>query len=251
VRHDIESLSSQMPVKAAGTTAPTRILVVEDEGDISALIKHTLEKSGGLEVDIAESGDAALKAISERVPDLLVLDLNLPVLSGLEVCRILRARPGTAHLPIIMLTARTSETDRVTGLDVGADDYITKPFSLRELTARVRAILRRGGAEQRRSTGTPLIYRGEHLVADFDAVSVTVDGMPVRLTRREFELLRHLVENRNRVLSRERLLERVWGYEHYVETRSVDVHVGRLRGKLGTAGRQIETVVGLGYRFVE
>jgi DNA-binding response OmpR family regulator len=148
-----------------------------------------------------------------------------------------------------MLTARGSESDRVTGLDAGADDYITKPFSLRELSARVRAVLRRGKTTE--AEPAPLIYRGRHLIADFDAVSVEVNGESVRLTRREFELLRYLVENRNRVLSRDRLLERVWGYDKLIETRSVDVHVGRLRGKLGEAGKQIETVVGLGYRFVE
>jgi DNA-binding response OmpR family regulator len=159
-----------------------------------------------------------------------------------------RARPATSQLPIIMLTARTGESDRVAGLDLGADDYVTKPFSLRELAARVRAVLRRKSGGK----STPLaIYRGKQIVADFDAVAVSVGGQPVRLTRREFELLRCLVENRNRVLSRDRLLERVWGYEQYIETRSVDVHVGRLRSKLGAAGSQIETVVGLGYRFVE
>ncbi len=147
-----------------------------------------------------------------------------------------------------MLTARSTESDRVVGLDAGADDYITKPFSPRELAARVRAVMRRGRADE---PGPPPIYRGEHLVADFDAVSIAVDGQQIRLTRREFELLRYLVENRNRVLSRDRLLERVWGYDRMIETRSVDVHVGRLRGKLGAAGKQIETVVGLGYRFIE
>jgi DNA-binding response OmpR family regulator len=150
-------------------------------------------------------------------------------------------------VPIIMLTARTGEADRVTGLDLGADDYVTKPFSLRELAARVRAVLRR---RQGVATGAN-VYTGAHLIADFDAVSIAVDGAAVRLTRREFELLKFLVENRNRVLSRDRLLERVWGYDRFIETRSVDVHVGRLRAKLGTAGQQIETVVGLGYRFVE
>ena len=129
-----------------------------------------------------------------------------------------------------MLTARTAENDRVTGLELGADDYVTKPFSLRELTARVRAVLRRSaGAPTRRRRRS---YRGEHLTADFDAVSVAVDGESIRLTRREFELLRYLVQNKNRVVSRDRLLERVWGYDRLVETRSVDVHVGRLRGKL-------------------
>ena len=226
------------------------MLVVEDEQDIAGLIKHTLEREGDMAIDIVSTGDAALKAVSERAPDLLILDLNLPVLGGLEVCRILRSRPATSRVPIIMVTARTSEGDRVTGLDVGADDYITKPFSLRELSARVRAALRRGRPDDRGAQPAE-IYRGKHLTADFDAVSIVVDGTQVRLTRREFELLKYLVENRNRVLSRDRLLERVWGYERMVETRSVDVHVGRLRGKLGVAGQQIETVVGLGYRFVE
>jgi DNA-binding response OmpR family regulator len=228
----------------------TRVLIVEDEQDIATLIQHTLEKIGGIQVDLVASGDAALRAVAEQPPDLILLDLNLPVLSGVEVCRILRGRPATARVPIVMLTARTSESDRVSGLDVGADDYITKPFSLRELAARVRAVLRRASADA--AVGdSPATYRGKHVHADFDAVAVNVDGKPVRLTRREFELLKYLIENRNRVLSRDRLLERVWGYDRFVETRSVDVHVGRLRGKLGPAGRQIETVVGLGYRFVE
>ena len=228
--------------------ATTRILVVEDEPDIALLIKHGLERGGDARVDIVPSGDAALKSIGETPPDLMILDLNLPMLDGTEVCRLVRARPATATLPIIMLTARTSEADRVAGLDLGADDYVTKPFSLRELAARVRAVLRRRAASR---TSPMAIYRGKSLVADFDAVSVTVDGEPIRLTRREFELLRCLVENRNRVLSRDRLLERVWGYEQFIETRSIDVHVGRLRSKLGNAGPQIETVVGLGYRFVD
>jgi two-component system, OmpR family, alkaline phosphatase synthesis response regulator PhoP len=155
---------------------------------------------------------------------------------------------GIPRMPIIILTARTSESDRVTGLDAGADDYVTKPFSLRELAARVRAVLRR---PQTTAEARAAVFRGRHLMADFDAVAIEVDGHEVRLTRREFDLLRFLVENKNRVLSRDRLLERVWGYNRNVETRSVDVHVGRLRAKLGTAGDQIETVVGLGYRFVE
>jgi DNA-binding response OmpR family regulator len=221
--------------------------VVEDEADIAGLIKHTLERDGETNVEIASSGDLALQAVTARPPDLMILDLNLPVMSGLEVCRIVRAKAATAQLPIIMLTARVAESDRVAGLDTGADDYVTKPFSLRELAARVRALLRR------RQAGDPAshAYQGAHLFADFDAVAVAVDGEPIRLTRREFELLKCLVENKNRVLSRDRLLERVWGYDRFIETRSVDVHVGRLRSKLGSAGHQIETVVGLGYRFVE
>jgi DNA-binding response OmpR family regulator len=226
----------------------THVLVVEDEQDIAGLLERVLD--GDMQVDVVGAGDAALRSLSEREPDLIILDLNLPVLSGVEVCRIVRTRDDTAHIPIIMLTARSGESDRVTGLEIGADDYITKPFSLRELVARVRAVLRRGPAEPARPA-VPIVYRGARLTADFDAVSVEVDGQQVRLTRREFELLRYLVENRNRVVSRDRLLERVWGYDRLVETRSVDVHVGRLRAKLGDVGRQIETVVGLGYRFIE
>ena len=225
-----------------------RVLIVEDEHDIAGLIKHTLERGGDAEAEIVNSGDAALKAVAARPPDLIILDLNLPVLSGTEVCRILRSRTDAQHVPIIMLTAKTGEQDRVNGLELGADDYVTKPFSLRELTARVRAVLRRTTKPQERPA---MAYSGAQLSADFDAVSVAVEGQPVRLTRREFELLRYLVQNKNRVVSRDRLLERVWGYDRLVETRSVDVHVGRLRGKLGEAGRQIETVVGLGYRFID
>ena len=224
------------------------VLIVEDEQDIAGLIKHTLERAGDTEANIVGSGDAALKFVSDQPPDLIILDLNLPVVSGVEVCRILRSRADGRHVPIIMLTARTSEDDRVTGLELGADDYVTKPFSLRELTARVRAVLRRSAVKDE----LPLLnYRGTHLVADFEAVSVEVNRETIRLTRREFELLRYLVQNKNRVVSRDRLLERVWGYDRSVETRSVDVHVGRLRSKLGDASRQIETVIGLGYRFVD
>jgi DNA-binding response OmpR family regulator len=217
-RRDIRTAPSRpVPVPRGGRR---RVLVVEDEQDIADLIRHTLERGGDIEVEAVTSGDAALKACTEQPPDLVLLDLNIPVLSGLEVCRILRQRSATATVPIIMVTA-----------------------------SRVRAALRRGRAVP--ATPTPVVYQGAHLLADFDAVSVAVDGANVKLTRREFELLRYLVENRNRVLSRDRLLERVWGYERLIETRSVDVHVGRLRAKLGVAGQQIETVVGLGYRFVE
>jgi DNA-binding response OmpR family regulator len=223
-----------------------RLLVVEDEQDIATLIKHVLERWLNARVLLASSGDTAIRIAYDELPDLIILDLNLPVVSGTEVCRILRQRQITAHIPIIMVTARAGEDDRISGLDMGADDYVTKPFSMRELAARVRAVLRR-----RQGPARPPVYSGAHLLADFEAVSIAVDGVPVRLTRREFELLRFLVENRNRVLSRDRLLERVWGYDRSIETRSVDVHIGRLRAKLGAAGEQIETVVGLGYRFVE
>ena len=227
-------------------TRTPRVLVVEDEYDIAVLVKHALERAGDAQVELVASGDVAIRVATEDPPDIVILDLNLPVLSGVEVCRVLRARPETANVAIIMLTARTAEGDRVSGLDMGADDYVTKPFSLRELSARVRAVMRR-----QTPAAAPTVFQGKHLKADFDAVAIAVDGLPIRLTRREYELLRCLVENRNRVLSRDRLLERVWGYERFIETRSVDVHVGRLRSKLGIAGHQIETVVGLGYRFVE
>ena len=245
MRHAAET-SGEYARRVMPAISVPRVLVVEDEQDIAILVKHTLERNGVAHVDLVASGDVAIRTATEEPPDLVILDLNLPIVSGDEVCRILRSRPRTAAIPIIMLTARTSESERVAGLDMGADDFVTKPFSLRELSARVRAVLRR-----RAPAAAPAVYHGKHLRADFDAVAIEVDGVAVRLTRREFELLRFLVENRNRVLSRDRLLERVWGYERSVETRSVDVHVGRLRSKLAAAGNQIETVVGLGYRFLE
>src|SRR5262249_27632414 len=156
-----------------------RVLIVEDEQDIAGLIKHTLERSGGADAEIVGSGDAALKAVAARPPDLIILDLNLPVLSGLEGCRVLRSRSDARHLPIIMLTAKSSESDRVAGLELGADDYVPKPFSLRELTARVRAVLRRSASvEERPAAG----YQGTHLTADFDTVSVAVNVDSVRFT---------------------------------------------------------------------
>jgi DNA-binding response OmpR family regulator len=254
MQHTLESAGLRGNDETRGGRASSRrhVLVVEDEQDLAGLVTHALERGGDIQAVSVASGDAALRMVTERAFDLIVLDLNLPVVSGVEVCRILRARPTTARVPIIMLTARTAENDRVMGLEMGADDYITKPFSLRELTARVRAVLRRGHDEAPGAASpASLVYRGKHIVADFDAVAVSVDGEPIRLTRREFELLQYFLANRNRVVSRDRLLDQVWGYEREVETRSVDVHVGRLRGKLGPAGRQIETVIGLGYRFVE
>jgi DNA-binding response OmpR family regulator len=229
----------------------TRVLIVEDEQDIAGLIRHALLRDGHTDVEIVHTGDAALQVATSAPPDLIILDVNLPTVSGFEVCRMLRSRSETAGVPVIMLTARAGEADRVHGLDLGADDYITKPFSLKELGARVRAVLRRRHPAEPDPRPIDAAYRGTHLMADFEAVAVEVDGQTVRLTRREFELLRCLVQNKNRVLSRDRLLERVWGFSHHVETRSVDVHVGRLRQKLGVVGQQIETMVGLGYRFVE
>ena len=225
-----------------------RVLVVEDEDDIATLMTHALEREGDIETRVARSGDVGLSTAAEWPADLVILDLSLPGLAGLEVCRILKSRPETSEIAIIMVTARGTESDRVVGLNLGADDYIAKPFGLRELVARIRAVLRRKLTESA-NTQQSFVYRNNHLVADFDAVSVKVDDLEVHLTRREFELLRCLVQNRNRVLSRDRLLERVWGYDGSVETRSVDVHVARLRAKLGPVGQSIETVIGLGYRF--
>jgi DNA-binding response OmpR family regulator len=211
-----------------------KVLIVEDEHDIAGLIKHTLERGGDADAEIVSSGDAALAAVTEQPPDLIILDLNLPVINGLDVCRILRSRADVPHVPIIMLTARTSEDDRVAGLEHGADDYVTKPFSLRELTARVRAVLRRGRSARDDRAMRATLYRGERLSADFDAVAISVDGAPGALDAPRVRAAAVSGQNKNRVISRDRLLERVWGYERLVETRSVDVHVGRLRSKLKT-----------------
>ena len=227
---------------------PPRVLVVEDEHDIAGLIKHTLERAG------RRAGRNRLERRRGAPRDHRAA--ARPHHPGPEPAGPERhgglpdpAQPARDRQhPDHHADGADAEADRVAGLDLGADDYVTKPFSLRELAARVRAVLRR------RQAGAPAardLSRASTSSADFDAVSIAVDGTAVRLTRREFELLRFLVENRNRVLSRDRLLERVWGYDRFIETRSVDVHVGRLRAKLGAAGQQIETVVGLGYRFVE
>jgi len=226
---------------------PRRVLVIDDEAVIRELLCLQLGLSG-YDCVVARDGPGGLELARTEAFDLIVLDLLLPGLDGISVCRAIRRDAENPDTPILMLTARREEADKVIGLESGADDYVTKPFSLRELTARVRAVLRRATPVGDRP---PAGYRGTHLVADFEAVSVAVDGAAVRLTRREFELLRYLVQNKARVVSRDRLLERVWGYERVVETRSVDVHVGRLRTKLGEAARQIETVIGLGYRFVD
>ena len=225
-----------------------RVLIIEDEPDTAELIRRALARSDELEPHVVTSGEGALAAAASSPPDLVILDLNLPGMSGVEVCRALRSRPDTAAVLIIMLTARVSEDDRVAGFDAGADDYMTKPFSLRELKARIRALLRRDSDGTQRAPG---VYKSDDLLADFDTMAITADGRPLQLSRREFELLRYLVGRKNRVVSRDRLLEDVWGYNTSVDTRSVDVHIARLRVKLGVAARHIETVIGLGYRFVD
>jgi two-component system phosphate regulon response regulator PhoB len=221
------------------------VLVVEDEPDIRNLIVHHLSREG-FRCRAAGSGADALARVRGAPPDLVVLDLMLPGMDGLEVCRRLRAEPATAAVPIIMLTAKADEVDRVVGLEMGADDYVVKPFSPKELVARVRAVLRRarpGEASRPLSAGTVSLDAARHLV--------TIGGQPVELTPKEFDLLHALLEAAGRVLSREHLLNRVWGYAHAdeVESRTVDVHIRRLRAKLGAEERRIATIKGVGYRF--
>jgi DNA-binding response OmpR family regulator len=221
------------------------VLVVEDEPDIGQLVVHHLERDGFRCRQVA-TGPEALRAVRASTPDLIVLDLMLPGLDGLEVCRRLRADTATASIPIIMLTAKTDEVDRVVGLELGADDYVAKPFSPKELVARVRAVLRRA------RPGTPgRVLREGAIVLDPARHLVTVGGAAVNLTPKEFDLLHVFMEAAGRVLGREHLLTRVWGYAHAdeIESRTVDVHVRRLRAKLGDEGRRIATVKSVGYRF--
>ncbi len=222
-----------------------RVLIVEDEPDIRELLVFHLEREG-YHVTKSKSGAEAVRLAHASPPDLVLLDLMLPEMDGLEVCRRLRGDPVTQAIPIVMLTARGDEVDRVLGLEMGADDYVVKPFSPRELIARIRAVLRRA----RPAPGTAPITVGR-LSIDPAAHTVTVGGAPVTLTRREFDLLRALVEARGRVLSREFLLDHVWGYTAAgeIESRTVDVHVRRLRQKLGPEGQRIGTVTGVGYRL--
>jgi len=224
------------------------VLAVEDDPDILALIAHTLTRAGH-RVDRLTHGGEAPRRVQERSPDLVVLDVMLPGLDGLLICRALRADPATAAIPIIMLTARGEESDRVTGLELGADDYITKPFSPRELAARVAALLRRTTRQSSPARDTPLRYRG--LTLDSDRHLVTADGRDVRLTAKEFLLLQYLIQHRGRVLSRDVLLTDVWGYQYTGGTRTVDVHIRRLREKLPMLATAIETIKQFGYKLAE
>jgi phosphate regulon transcriptional regulator PhoB len=222
-----------------------RVLIVEDEPDIRDLLAFHLEREG-YHVTRSRTGADALRQVRARPPDLILLDLMLPELGGLDVCRRLRQDPRTASVPIVMLTARGEEVDRILGLELGADDYIVKPFSPKEVVARVRAVLRRAGA---RDGAAPVV--SGRLVIDPDRHTVQVDAAAIELTPKEFDLLRALAEARGRVLSREFLLDRVWGYASAgeIESRTVDVHVRRLRMKLGDEGQRITTVKGVGYRL--
>ena len=221
------------------------VLIVEDDPDIAEGLRYNLQREG-LETRVALTGEQGLSAALDPKgpPALVILDLMLPGMSGTELCRRLRREPATRRTPIIMLTARTSEADRVAGLDLGADDYISKPFSVRELMARVRAVLRRA------DESAAARYEDNRLAIDFADMRVTCDGEAVRLTRKEFSLLATLARGAGRVATRQQLLDNVWGYEYYGDTRTLDVHIRRLRQKLGPCGDAIETVVGVGYRFI-
>ena len=223
-----------------------KILVVDDEPDALELIAFNL-KSAGLEVLTAENGDQALRLARAQLPDLILLDLMLPEVDGLEVCKILRRDAATSAIPIIMVTAKAAEMDRVLGLELGADDYVTKPFSPRELVLRVKNLLRRRQAAE---TPTDRISVGD-LSIDIPRHLVTVQGRAVELTATEFRLLSVLAQRRGRVQSREQLLRDVWNYETVIDTRTVDTHMRRLREKLGPAARYLDTVRGVGYRFIE
>jgi len=221
------------------------VLVVDDEKDLVDLVKYHLEKEG-LKCLEARDGETALQVARERTPDLVVLDLMLPGVDGLEVCRKLRKDPKTSSIAIIMLTAKAEEVDRIVGLEMGADDYMVKPFSPRELVARVKAVLRRGQGQD-----MPAIKRVGTLEVDEGKHQVTVDGTVVELTVKEFDLLCALMRANGRVLNRDQILETVWGYSNAVdiESRTVDVHIRRLREKLGNEYTRIVTVKGVGYRF--
>ncbi len=223
-----------------------RILIVEDEKDVVDLLTLNLRKAGGFVLSTASDGAAGLAKARAEKPDFIILDLMLPKMPGLEVCKILKSEPATRHIPILMLTARAEEIDRIVGLEFGADDYVTKPFSPREVILRIKAILRRGATEQAEepmTAGSITIDPARH--------KVRAGNKNVDLTSIEFRLLRMLMRRRGRVQERDRLLNEVWGYESVIDTRTVDTHIRRLREKIGKAGDQIETVRGFGYRFRE
>ena len=225
---------------------PPHVLIVDDERDLVRLLEFNLQQAG-FETAAAYGGEEALQKVRQRMPDLVVLDLMLPDIPGTEVCRQIKASPRTRHVPVLMLTARTDEVDRVVGFEVGADDFVTKPFSVRELVLRVRAVLRRGGSaegDQERDQVGPIRV-------DPAAHRAYVDGQEVALTALEFKLLTTFMTRLGRVQTRESLLQDVWGVSSDLQTRTVDTHVKRLREKLGAGRDLIETVRGIGYRMVE
>jgi len=223
-----------------------RVLIVDDEPDTLELLSFNL-KASGYEVLSAEDGAEALQKARSSIPDLIILDVMLPELDGLEVCKILRSEPATKNIPILMLTARAEEIDRVLGLELGARDYVTKPFSPRELVLRVRNLLK----EKTGGEAEDEIFQAGILKVDTARHMATVNGKPLDLTATEFRLLVLLVQRRGRVQSRDQLLQDVWHYDNLIDTRTVDTHVRRLREKLGKAARYLDTVRGVGYRFLE
>jgi DNA-binding response OmpR family regulator len=226
--------------------ATKRIALVEDDEDLAYTVSYNLTKEGTYEVERFSSGLEALDRLVDRPPDLVLLDLNLPDVDGLALCREIRKHDATRNVPIVMLTARVEERDKLLGFELGADDYITKPFSMKELIARVNAHLRRSAALE---TSEDEVYEDAHLRVDRPRHAVVVDGEAVHLTKKEFDLLWLLIKSRARVVSRDTILTRLWDYATDVETRTVDVHIRALRKKLGDDA--IETVVGVGYRFRE
>jgi DNA-binding response OmpR family regulator len=227
------------------TTSPnSKILVVDDEPDALEILGFKLKEAGFAPIFAADGAQAIASARSER-PALIVLDLMLPQIDGLEVCKILRRDPGTSVIPILMLTARAAEMDRVIGLEIGADDYVTKPFSPREVVVRIKKLLARTSA----SPDPEGALRLGELEIDALRHEVKVAGAAIALTATEFKLLEILARNRGRVQTRERLLRDVWGYDNPIDSRTVDTHMRRLREKMGTTARHLETVRGVGYRF--
>ena len=227
--------------------APKKILIVEDEPDIAKLVKLYLEKEG-FHTNVAESGVEALKLIKSERPDLLILDLMLPEMDGIEVCKKIRTVPDTALLPIIMLTAKAEESDTIIGLELGADDYVTKPFSPKVLVARIKALFRR---IERTNDPTQSSFSFGPLVMDLSRHEVTVKGKEVSLTAKEFGLLEHLLRHPGRVLTRDVLLNTIWGYDYYGTTRTVDVHIRRLKLKIPLLDEAIISVKSLGYKLLD
>jgi phosphate regulon transcriptional regulator PhoB len=228
-----------------------KILVADDEKDIVELIAYNLEQEG-FAVCKAFDGRKAWEMVNADKPDLVILDLMMPAMPGMEVCRMIRRQAETAAIPIIMLTAKSDPVDKILGLEIGADDYITKPFHIRELIARIRAVLRR--SERRPDGDLPESFDFRGLHVDFKSYQVTVDGQPVELSSREFKLLQFFIGHPGRVYSREQLLDRVWGDEAFVEPRTVDVHISRLRGVIEPdkeTPRYILTVRGIGYKVAD
>ena len=225
---------------------PQRILIVDDEKDIRELLTFQLQQHGFTTI-AANNGEEALTKIEEKPPDLIILDLMMPKMDGAEVCRALKREEKTRRIPIIMLTAKGEEIDRVVGFELGADDYVAKPFSPRELALRVKAVLKRMTTAD--EPAEFLTFKDLHI--DLSRHRVTVAGKAIELTSTEFKLLTTLLQRRGRVQTRDHLLETVWGYDYIGFTRTVDTHIRRLRAKLGTSGDCIETVRGVGYRFID